>query len=111
MMRQTDARERSGAKVRSTSSEATRASVRDVYSTRGGASGVARDDDDDDDDDDGRNDDDDDDDDEDEDGAGGAFGAFGDAQGCVEARGRRVETLRETRRRANACDAVHERII
>jgi len=105
MMRQTDARERAGAKLRSTSIEATRASVRDVSSTRGGASGVARDDDDDDDD--GRNDDDAD----DEDGAGGAFGAFGDAQGCVEARGRRVETLRETRRRANACDAVHERII
>jgi hypothetical protein len=107
MMRQTDARERAGAKLRSTTSEATRASVRDVSSTRGGASGVARDDDDDDDDDDGRNDDDDD----DEDGAGGAFGAFGDARGCVEARGRRVETIRETRRRANARDAVHERII
>jgi len=96
MMRQTDARERAGAKLRSTSIEATRASVRDVSSTRGGASGVARDDDDDDDD--GRNDDDAD----DEDGAGGA---------CVEARGRRVETIRETRRRANARDAVHERII
>jgi hypothetical protein len=106
MMRQTDARERAGAKLRSTTSETTRASVRDVSSTRGGASGVARDDDDDDDDDDGRNDDDD-----DEDGAGGAFGAFGDARGCVEARGRRVETIRETRRRANARDAVHERII
>ena len=102
MMRQTDARERACVRGwRTTSSEATRDGVRDVHSTRGGASRVARDDGD------GAQNDDDD----DEDGAGGAFGAFGDARGCVEARGRRGATIWETRRRTNARDAVHERII
>jgi len=105
MMRQTDARERACVRGwRTTSSEATRDGVRDVHSTRGGASRVARDDGD------GAQSDDDDDDD-DEDGAGGAVGAVGDTRGCVEARGWRDETIWETWRRANARDAVHERII
>lgn len=100
MMRQTDARER--ARVVGGRRRARRRGTAFGTSIRGGASRVARDDGD------GAQSDDDDD---DEDGAGGAFGAVGDARGCVEARGRRDETIWETRRRANARDAVHERII
>jgi hypothetical protein len=99
----TDRRPRACVRARSADDDerGTRDGVRDVHSTRGCASRVARDDGD------GAQNDDDD----DEDGAGGAFGAVGDARGCVEARGRRDETIWETRRRANARDAVHERII